>query len=217
MRKYQCCFPFMVGFLGLFCHCVAAESNVTEESGDAPDATWKIRIEAGLEKRRSSLSEMFAGVAFAMEMDCFKMGRCMNFFMTVGVTSNQIGIAVQRDVGANMMFTNDLPIVTTNLSVNVPNEVLLDLKGGLCKYRYHRHAGNNAGWVRISAAEDGAEVVRWFDAPGWPHHKDQEVLRSLEFVRRTENEEVWRRFLGVYRAIIPTVNEFLKVLDQKPL
>ena len=215
MKIRRCRFLAMMFFLGLICHCVVAESSVVEESGGTPDATWVMRIEADLAKRHSLLREMFAEGAFVIEMDYFKMGRYMNFFMTVGVTSNKIGMAVQRNVGPNI--TNNFAVVTTNMSVNVPEGALLDLRDGLRKYRYHHHAGHNAGWVRISTAENATDVVRWFDRPGWPQQEDREILRSPIFARRTENEEVWRRFFGVYRAIDPTVNEFLKALDRKPL
>ena len=220
MKRCQCRFSVflgglgLLGFLGLFCRCALADCCAVEECGDAPDAIWMRRIESDHAKRHSLLQGTFAEGVFAIEMDYFRVGKYMNFFVTVGVSSNKIGLVVQRDVGANAIGANDLDIVTTNLFVNIPEGVLLDLRDGLRKYKYHQHAGSNAGWVRVSTIEDGAEVVRWFDRPGWPRQKDQEVLRTIEFARRTESEEVWRRFLGVYRAITLPVNDVIKALDQ---
>ena len=212
MKKCRCGL-LIVEFLGLFCCCAIAESKVVH----IPDATWVMRIEAGLAKRHLLLREGSEEGDFDIEMDYFKMGRYLNFFITVGVTSNKIGVAVHRDTCSNIGTIKDMDIVITNLSVNVPESILHDLREGLHKYRYHKHAGQNAGWVRISTTENGEDVVRWFDKPAWPHSEDREVLRTLVFARRTDNDEVWRRYLCVYRTISPAVNEFLKCLDLKSL
>lgn len=181
----------------------------------APDATWVMRIEEGRLARRDSLRASGIDEDFIVEMDYFQMGRYMNFFMTVGVASNKVCIAAQRDAGSGIAAHENLPIAVTNLLMKVPEGILLDLRSGLQFYRYHQHAGQNMGWARVATCENGKEIGKWFDKPSWPPSQDRQVLKSLMFAHRTENEEVWRRFLGVYRAISPFVYEFLKGLDVK--
>ncbi len=214
MKKCRRAFLLVTVFVFLSVQCASAECNNENSNGIAPDTTWMKRIEDGLEKRRSLLRELSAGEDIAIEMNYFSMGRHMNFFVAVGVTSNKMTVVAQRDVCSNIVLNRNQDITATNLAVNVSEDLLHELRDGLRKYRYYQHAGSRAGWVRVSVNEDGQEVVRWFDRPGWPRSEDRNVLRGPLFSRRSDNEEVWRRFLGVYRTISFKVSDFLKDLDQ---
>ena len=189
-------------FFALVVACVGAAAALKDET---PDDIWIQRINKSRGQRIEALNRKYPDVEHLLIVDWFRTGRGRNYFVSVGVASNRLDMAVD----------DESAISTTNMVVELPMNVISGIRRELPACRYRKHAGMCAGWVQVSmSAPDGGKISRWFDVPFWPQSKDKEILGSLMFSGKTKDDDAWRMFHSLYRAIKPTVNKFYQVLDR---